>query len=111
MFTIIIFLVLISVPTVSASDLDLDLNLDYQDLLNSWEQNIVMARQYLDKAEESLRDGDTLQACVDQRKASKYGLVATKSKIEAEKLIGNTEQVKLLNKGLIKWKAFSEFCG
>ncbi len=78
--------------------------------MNDWDEKINLASQFLDKAEESLKSGDALQACSDQSQASKYGIEGTQSLIKAFVISGTTDDLADLESGLAKWKEIGESC-
>lgn len=82
----------------------------YSDLMKNWDDNIKLASEYLTKAELSLKNGDALQACSDQIKASKYGIEGTESLIKAFKISGTTDDLSNLESGLQKWKEIGRAC-
>ena len=88
----------------------LGLEQEYDNYMNTWTENIILARNFLDKAQESLNNGDPLESCFNQRKASEYGLIATQSRIKAEEIQGDLSLIPNLEEGLKKWKAFADFC-
>ena len=104
---ITIFIVLvISIPfSVNAGISD-----DYESYISQWDQNIYLAKKYMAESQKELEMGDALLSCINQRKASKLGIIATKSKIKAMQLIGNLDDIDNLEKGLQRWKIFGDFC-
>ena len=87
-----------------------DLPKKYDEYLGSWNENIALAKDYLREAERSLKNGDALDACFNQKKASNYGLIATKARIKAAQLQGELSLIPNLESGLKRWKAFGDFC-
>ena len=83
---------------------------DYQHHLTSWQENSSLASQYLLKAEDFLKEGDTVGACNMQLKASSYGVQATKSLIkvfEIKKISNNINQAR---NTLNMWKQLANYC-
>ena len=83
---------------------------DYDQYMHTWDENIVLAKEYLREAEKSLNNGDALDSCVNQRKASEYGLIATEARISAAEIKAENDIIPNLQDGLKKWKAFGDFC-
>ena len=83
---------------------------DYEQYIHVWEDNIMQAKEYLREAENSLNNGDALDSCVNQRKASEYGLIATKARISAAEIRNEKDIIPNLEDGLKRWKAFADFC-
>ena len=79
-------------------------------LMKDWDEKINLASQFLDKAEQSLKNGDALQACSDQSKASEYGIAGTRSLIKAFEISGTTDDLSNLESGINKWKEIGEYC-
>ena len=107
LFTLIlIFCLLINALPTSADSLK-----EFDTLMNDWDEKINLASKYLDNAEKSLKNGDALQACSDQSKASQYGIEGTQSLIKAFKISGTTKDLSDLESGLEKWSELGDFCG
>tara|TARA_B100000700_G_scaffold323970_1_gene428986 strand:+ start:1026 stop:1355 length:330 start_codon:yes stop_codon:yes gene_type:complete len=106
-FLIILFLFISTSQSLVAGETDKA----YESYINSWQENIILARKMLTDAENSLSNGDMLASCTSQRKASIYGLEATRSRIKAFRVVGDNSQIELLEEGLKKWKALGDFCG
>ena len=83
---------------------------DYDQYMNIWNENITLARQYLMEAETALNNGDTLEACANQGKASEYGLIATNARMSAAEIKDEKNIIPTLQDGLKRWKAFGDFC-
>ena len=83
----------------------------YDQHISSWNENIQLAQKYLNNAELAIKNGDYLDSCFNQRKASEFGLIATKARIEAAEIKGENDLILNLQNGLKKWKAFGDFCG
>ncbi len=98
----LICMLFISVPALAEN------NYDYY--MQKWDENIGMAKNYLDKADHALEENDILLSCSNQRKASEYGIKAIESRIKAIEISGLDEEISRLEIGLEKWKAFGEFC-
>ncbi len=82
----------------------------YEDYLNNWNSKIKLASEFLDNAEKELKNGNEIQACLNQRKAAKYGIEATESLIKAFKESGSTDDLSNIKAGLNKWKELRDFC-
>ena len=92
---------------IKASEIQEEYNL----YLQSWDENIILAKKYMNDAESYLKEGDILTSCSSQRKASTYGVIATESLIKAQNLIPNeSNDIRGLEEGLKKWKALDDFC-
>ena len=61
-------------------------------------------------AENQFKSGDELSGCATQKKASKYGIEATKSLIKAMEDNESPEGIKNLETGLNKWRELGDFC-
>ena len=101
----IIFILFIAKPSFA------DSNISYEEYMDDWNKNISLAKKYLNDTQIALDQEDTLVACSSQRKASEYGIKATKSRIKADKLKGFLEEIPNLEDGLARWEAFGNFCG
>ncbi len=93
-----------------APELILGPNQTYDEYIEIWNENTTLAKSFMKESMKSLDNGDALDSCFNQRKASEYGYVATLARIEAAKL--NEEEVLIPNlmNGLEKWKAFGDSC-
>ena len=91
-------------PTFASSEIR------YQEYMAIWDENISLAKRYLQETEIALNQGDTLVACSSQRKASQYGILATKSRIKADKLKGFSDGIENLEIGLKKWEELGNSC-
>ena len=83
---------------------------DYELYIRDWEKNIALASQYLRDAENSMKNGDKLLGCSNQKKASLYGVKATESLIQAFIISGSMEDLSDLKSGLNKWRELGDFC-
>ena len=84
---------------------------EFEKNMNIWNEKVALASQYLDEAEEALKNGDELQGCSKQKKAGEYGIKATQALIEAFKINGQSEsELSNLQSGLNKWKELRDFC-
>ncbi len=78
--------------------------------MNNWNEKIKIASDYLDKAEQSLKEGDEIQGCIKQRKAAEYGIDATNSLIKAFQERDPNYDMSDIETGLAKWKELRDFC-
>ena len=83
---------------------------DFETYMREWNNKRELATQYLLDAEKALKEGDEATGCVNQRKASQYGIEATKSLIEAMKINGSTDGLDNIESGLNKWRELGDFC-
>ena len=82
----------------------------FESNMKAWEMNREMATKYLLEAEKSLKEGDELSGCNNQKKASEYGVKATKALINAMRINNSNEDIDNLVAGLNKWKEIGDFC-
>ena len=83
---------------------------DFESYMHEWNEKRELATQYLLEADKALREGDEVTGCITQRKASKYGIEATKSLIKAMRINGSTDGLENFESGLNKWKELGDFC-
>ena len=83
---------------------------DFLIYMNDWESKREIASKYLKEAKIAFKEGDELTGCATQRKASKFGIKATKSLIKAMELNGSYEGLDNLEAGLNKWRELGDFC-
>ena len=102
-FLITIFLHLSSPAFASPAE-------EFKIYMQTWDDNIALASKYLKEAEKDFKQGDELQGCVNQRKASIYGIAGTESLIKAFKISGSTDDLSNIYAGLKKWKELRDFC-
>ncbi len=100
----ILFISLNSEAAIASSEENFEIH------MNSWNQNIKLASQYLDEAEKELKNGDAVQGCIMQKKAASYGIEATESLIKAFKANGSKGDIENFETGLRKWRELEEFC-
>ncbi len=106
-FFILILLIIIIYPVNVVFSQDVN---SYNDNLENWNHNIKLASDYLENAEKELKNGNEIDACIQQRKAADYGIKATNSLIKAFKESGSTEDLSNIEAGLNKWKELRDFC-
>ena len=82
----------------------------FESYMQEWNEKRELATQYLSEADRALKEGDEVTGCITQRKASKYGIEATKSLIKAMKINGSTDGLENFESGLNKWKELGDFC-
>ena len=103
---LIIIIIFLSSDTAFASN-----NQNFRDYMNTWNEKIKLASEYLDKAENELKNGDAIQGCINQKKAGSLGVEASKSLIKAFELNSASKgEIENLENGLNKWKEFRDFC-
>ena len=85
-------------------------NADYQSYINEFNEKRIIASELLHNAEEYLKDGDELNACATQQKASTYGIEATEALIKAMQINEATDGIENLYMGLNKWKELRDYC-
>ena len=85
-------------------------NDQFQYYFENWNQKIKLASQFLDEAEEELKNGNEAQGCIKQRKAADYGIEATQSLIQAFKESESTSDLSDIQSGLKKWEELRDFC-
>ena len=78
--------------------------------MGDWESKKTIASEYLKQAENAFKEGDELTGCSFQRKASLYGIEATKSLISAMEVNGTKDGLENLEGGLNKWRELGDFC-
>ena len=83
---------------------------DFEAYMQEWDQKRELATQHLLDAEKALKAGDKLNGCLQQRRASKYGIEATESLIKAMKLNGSMDEFENFESGLNKWRELGDFC-
>ena len=83
-------ILLISIPVFSENS--------YDYYMKNWDENISMAKNYLDQAEQALEENDILLSCANQLKASEYGIKATESRIKAAEVSGLNGEISEIEK-------------
>ena len=83
---------------------------DYQHHLTSWQENSSLASKYLAKAEDYLKEGNTVKACNMQLKASSYGVEATKSLIKAFEIKKISSNINQARNTLNAWNNLANYC-
>ena len=83
---------------------------NYDSYMSKWDKNIALASEYLRKAEVSMKEGNPVEGCKNQKKASSYGIKATESLIKAFRISGTTDDLSVFESGLNKWKELGDFC-
>ncbi len=78
--------------------------------MGEWNEKRILASQYLLKAEKALKAGDKAKGCINQLKASKYGIEATQSLKEAIRLNGTAQGLEVVESQQRRWKALVELC-
>ncbi len=73
-------------------------------------EKIKLASQYLEEAENELKNGDAIQGCINQKKAAGFGIEATESLIKAFQANGSQNDIENIKTGLKKWKELRDFC-
>ena len=102
---IIIIVIFISAGTAFASSKQ-----DFKNYMDTWNEKIKLASQYLDEAENELKNGDAIQGCIKQKKAAGFGIEATESLIKAFQVNGSQNDIENIKTGLKKWKELRDFC-
>ncbi len=103
--TAILLILFVHVSMATAYDAQ-----EYNHYLDNWNQKIKLASQSLEDAEKELKDGNEMQACLNQREAAAYGIDATESLIRAFKISGSTDDLSNIKIGLKKWEELRDFC-
>lgn len=83
---------------------------NFEIYMQEWESKRELATKYLLEAEDSLRSGDELSGCANQKKASHFGIEATEALIKAMEINGSMKKMDDLESGLKKWKELGDFC-
>ena len=104
-FVLIILVIFLSAGTALASS-----NQDFRNYMDTWNEKIKLASQYLDEAESELKNGDAIQGCIKQKKAAGYGIEATESLIKAFQANGSKNGIENIKTGLKKWEELRDFC-
>ena len=78
--------------------------------MQNWNKNREIASNLLLEAEDALKDGDEMTACIKQRKASKYGIDATTYLLKAMEQSESKEGLENIKVGLRKWKELGNSC-
>ena len=78
--------------------------------MDTWNEKIKLASQYLDEAESELKNGDAIQGCIKQKKAAGFGIEATESLIKAFQVNGSQNDIENIKTGLKKGKELRDFC-
>ena len=79
-------------------------------LLKEWNNNNDLASFYLLQAEKDLKLGDKINACINQRKASEYGLTASNYLMRSFILNEKEEDILKLKKLIQEWDQLSKSC-
>ncbi len=108
--TIVLLIILITFFLSNAEPSIANEQGNYENYMNNWNEKIKLASEYLKIAETELKNGDAIQSCVNQKKAAKYGIEASKSLIKAFKENGSKEDIENIEIGLKKWKELRDFC-
>ena len=85
-------------------------NENFRDYMDTWNEKIKLASEYLDQAENELKNGDAIQGCINQKKAAGFGIEASESLIKAFKVNGSQGDIENIETGLKKWKELRDFC-
>ena len=85
-------------------------NENFRDYMDTWNEKIKLASEYLDQAENELKNGDAIQGCINQKKAAGFGIEASESLIKAFKVNGSQGDIENVETGLKKWKELRDFC-
>ena len=85
-------------------------NENFRDYMDTWNEKIKLASEYLDQAENELKNGDAIQGCINQKKAAGFGIEATESLIKAFQENGSQGDIENIETGLKKWKELRDFC-
>ena len=85
-------------------------NENFSDYMDTWNEKIKLASEYLDQAENELKNGDAIQGCINQKKAAGFGIEASESLIKAFKVNGSQGDIENIETGLKKWKELRDFC-
>ena len=83
---------------------------DFEFYMQEWNNKRELAAQYLLEAEKALKEGNKSLGCVQQSKASKYGIKATEALIKAMKINGSIDGIDNFKSGLNKWRELGDFC-
>ncbi len=105
LISIIILFVMIRPNILQAKDIN-----NFDKYMNDWNEKRDIASRMLSEAELAFKSGDELNGCIAQRQASKYGIEATESLINALKTQDTTEGIENIKLGLNKWKELGESC-
>ena len=100
-----IIVIFLSSETALASN-----NKNFRDYMDTWNEKIKLASEYLDQAENELKNGDAIQGCINQKKAAGFGIEATESLIKAFQVNGSQGDIENIETGLKKWKELRDFC-
>ena len=73
----------------------------------TWRTKSQIAQSYLQDASNFLREGNAYKACINQRKASEYGVEAFNALIRANINNNDYSNINQLNTSLEKWKALA----
>ena len=102
---LIIIVIFLSAGTALASNKQ-----DFSNYMDTWNEKIKLASQYLEEAENELKNGDAIQGCINQKKAAGFGIEATESLIKAFQANGSQNDIENIKTGLKKWKELRDFC-
>ena len=102
---LIILVIFLSAGTALASSKQ-----DFKNYMDTWNEKIKLASQYLEEAENELKNGDAIQGCINQKKAAGFGIEATESLIKAFQANGSQNDIENIKTGLKKWKELRDFC-
>ena len=102
---LMIIVIFLSTETALSSN-----NENFRDYMDTWNEKIKLASEYLDQAEDELRNGDAIQGCINQKKAAGFGIEATESLIKAFQENGSQGDIENIETGLKKWKELRDFC-
>ncbi len=100
-----LFVLVVSGSPLVAEELEL-----FNELMKTWDKERVLALEFLDEAEKYYKDGDELNACSYQEKASIAGIKATESLLKAMELRNSTDNQDNIKAGLDKWKQLGNLC-
>ena len=101
-FLIVLSFLLITAPVNADQDIE--------KYLRDWNEKISLAREYLTKAENYLKEGNPKQACIVQKKASNYALKAFDSLQIAFLKSGKQINQVDISLTLRKWQSIGEKC-
>ena len=105
----VIFLMIIVIFLSSETALSSN-NENFRDYMDTWNEKIKLSSEYLDQAENELKNGDAIQGCINQKKAAGFGIEATESLIKAFQVNGSQGDIENIETGLKKWKELRDFC-